>query len=244
MVAVSIPNAYREERHTHPRGELLCADAGTIRVTTDQGAWIVPPRRAIWIPPECPHQTTAPKGVEMHVLFIRADVCPANAPQAPRVMPTSSLFLELIRTAATMPPEYDESGREGRIVALLLDEIQWTPLRVPPMPAMRDSRLLAIERALAADPADTRTLEEWASVAGASTRTLGRLFREEAGMSFRRWREQLRALAAISALMEGAPIVAVANDFGYETAGAFTAMFKRVLGVTPSQYLSEILQSA
>ncbi len=178
----------------------------------------------------------------MHVLFLRADVFPTDAPSIPRVIPASSLLCELARRAATMPVEYDENGHDGRIVALLLDEIQWTPLHPPQMPALRDTRLLAIERALAANPADTRTLEEWANLAGASTRTLARLFREEAGISFRSWREQFRAFTAISSLMEGTPVTALAGDFGYETPGAFTAMFKRVFGVTPSQYLAETSQ--
>lgn len=240
-IAVSYANGHRELRHTHPRGELLCAESGTIRVATDNGAWIVPPYRAVWIPPHCPHQTAALSASRMHVLFIRADACPAGAPSVPRILPASSLFLELVRSAAMMPLEYDESGREGRIVALLLDEIQWNPLHLPQMPALRDTRLLTIEQALVADLADTRTLQQWAETAGASTRTLSRLFREEAGMSFRSWREQFRVLTAISRLMEGTPVTALAGDFGYETPGAFTAMFKRVLGVTPSQYLSDTL---
>jgi AraC-like DNA-binding protein len=33
-------------------------------------------------------------------------------------------------------------------------------------------------------------------------------------------------------------ITSLAAKFGYETPGAFAAMFKRVMGVAPSQYLA------
>ena len=64
-----------------------------------------------------------------------------------------------------------------------------------------------------------------------------RLFIREAGMSFRSWREQFRALTTVSRLMDGTAIAALASEFGYETAGAFTTMFRRVMGKTPSKYL-------
>jgi len=49
---------------------------------------------------------------------------------------------------------------------------------------------------LVADPADPRDLDEYATIAGASVRTLARLFRAETGMSFQQWRRQLRMTEA------------------------------------------------
>lgn len=124
-------------------------------------------------------------------------------------------------------------------MAVLLDEIDWTPTREVAMPPFHDRRLIAIEHALTADPGDTRTIDEWAACAGASTRNLARLFRREAGMTFRQWRDQFRALAAIPRLANGESVTILANEFGYETPGAFAAMFRRVIGMTPSQYMAE-----
>jgi AraC-like DNA-binding protein len=59
---------------------------------------------------------------------------------------------------------------------------------------------------------------------------------EFSGMSFRHWRDQARALAALPSLIEGVPVTQVAIELGYETTGAFGAMFKRVMGVLPSLY--------
>lgn len=127
-------------------------------------------------------------------------------------------------------------------MALLLDEIDWTPAREAAMPRFHDARLVAIEQALTANPGDTRTIDEWAVFAGASTRNLARLFEREAGMSFRQWREQFRVLAAIPRLVSGESVTILASEFGYETPGAFTAMFRRVIGMTPSQYITEAIR--
>ncbi|MGA7524617.1 MAG: AraC family transcriptional regulator [Acidobacteriaceae bacterium] len=127
-------------------------------------------------------------------------------------------------------------------MALLLDEIDWRPARDMAMPRFHDARLIAIERALVDNPGDARTIDEWAAFAGASTRNLARLFEREAVMSFSRWREQFRALAAIPRLMNGESVTSLASEFGYETPGAFTAMFRRVLGMPPSQYVAEAIK--
>jgi AraC-like DNA-binding protein len=40
-------------------------------------------------------------------------------------------------------------------------------------------------------------------------------------------------------LAAGEPITRIALDLGYESPSAFTAMFKRVLGAPPSQYIGD-----
>ncbi|QQV56871.1 helix-turn-helix transcriptional regulator [Ralstonia syzygii subsp. celebesensis] len=87
-------------------------------------------------------------------------------------------------------------------------------------------------------PADERSLQDWANAVGASSRTLVRRFQAAFGLSFRDWRQQMRLLAAIPLLAAGTPITKVAGDVGYDTPSAFSLMFRRVMGMTPRQYLS------
>jgi AraC-like DNA-binding protein len=58
-------------------------------------------------------------------------------------------------------------------------------------------------------------------------------------MSFRAWRQQLRLLRGLELLAAGAPVTRVALDLGYESTSAFTAMFRRVLGTTPTAYFRQ-----
>lgn len=71
---------------------------------------------------------------------------------------------------------------------------------------------------------------------GASERTINRLFTKETGMTFGQWRTQAKLMEAIRKLSEGESVINVSIDLGYESPSAFTAMFRRELGTTPSQY--------
>jgi AraC-like DNA-binding protein len=58
-------------------------------------------------------------------------------------------------------------------------------------------------------------------------------------MSFGAWRQQARLIEALARLGAGEPVTTVAFDLGYESPSAFTAMFRRSLGVTPSRYFDQ-----
>ncbi|MEI9985493.1 MAG: AraC family transcriptional regulator [Aliidongia sp.] len=92
--------------------------------------------------------------------------------------------------------------------------------------------------ALQKAPERNETLDEWADLVGASRRTLARRFQAETGMSFGAWRQQLRLIEALTRLAAGQPVTIVAQDLGYDSPSAFTAMFRRALGQTPSRYFA------
>ncbi len=222
--------------HRHARAQLLYAVSGVMEVTTAEGLWVVPPQRAVWLPSATDHAVRARGPVALRTLYVRPDACPRAFPTRPRLVHVSPLLRELVVRAVEMPVEYDEGGWEGRVVSLILDEIAWLPDGPLHLPEPRDRRLAAVHAALLADPADGRTLEQWARHAGTSARTLARLCRTECGTPFYQWRQQHCILAALPRLASGEAVSSVALDLGYETAGAFAAMFRRLMGTTPSRY--------
>ncbi len=155
-MAKSYPAGYPGFLHSHARGQFLFAESGTMKVTTEGGTWMTPPHRAVWFTPNSPHRTGTLGAVEMRTLYIRPDACPPWAPHEPCVLRVSPLLRELVRAATAMPIEYDERGHGGRVIALLLEEICWTPAQEITVPRLRDFRLLTIERALTSDPGDAR----------------------------------------------------------------------------------------
>ena len=70
-----------------------------------------------------------------------------------------------------------------------------------PMP--RDPRATRVARALLEQPDADGDLDDWAERAGASRRTLARLFRSETGFSFNEWRSRLRAIDGLARLSLG-----------------------------------------
>lgn len=153
------------------------------------------------------------------------------------VIEVSPLMQQLIIEAIDIPLLYDETGRDGRVIRLILDEICAAP-KVPvhvPMPT--DARPLRICKALLADPGREGDLEDWARFGALGRRTLTRLFRDETGITFTLWRQQVRLMEALRRLSMGTAVTTVAMDLGYESPSAFTAMFRRVMGKTPKHYL-------
>jgi AraC-like DNA-binding protein len=104
------------------------------------------------------------------------------------------------------------------------------------LPHPESPALQRIAAALAADPADGRTLDQWCAGAGLTVRTAARRFVAETGMTFGRWRQQLRLLAALERLGAGESVTTVALEVGYEDVSAFIAAFKAAMGETPAQY--------
>ncbi|MEK7687300.1 MAG: helix-turn-helix transcriptional regulator [Pseudomonadota bacterium] len=229
------PDGFEIAPHSHERAQLIYATAGTMRVATSDGMWMVPPQRAVWMPSGVRHGIVMSSDVTMRTLYLREDATQFMS-DACSVLPVSPLLRELIVRATELPLQYDENGPAGHVVALILAELhglQSLPLRLP-MPS--DSRLRGLCEQLLAAPGDQRTLDGWARTVGASARTLARRFQTETGLSFGAWRQQARVLEAMGRLGGGAPVTQVALDLGYDSVSAFSAMFRRASGASPSHY--------
>jgi AraC-like DNA-binding protein len=219
-------------RHAHDRAQLLWATRGTMRIATDAAGFVVPPGHALWMPAREPHRVATEGGVAMRALFLRADAAAAGPGEA-TVLAVSPLLRELILAACAEPLEWDPAGRGGHLAALILDEIARAPALPFRVPEPRDPRLKRLAEALRRDPASPRRLEEWAEEAGASPRTLERLFVAETGMGFARWRQTLRLAEAASRLASGETPARAAAAVGYASAPAFGAAFRQAFGITP-----------
>jgi len=230
-----IPNGRIVERHHHMRAQLLYASSGVMTVETTAGIWVVPPLRAVWIPPLTDHEVSARGTVTGRSLYIHPSVI-SGLPVDCCVVTVSPLLREMILHAVEVPTLYDEDGADSRFMTVLLDQIIALPETPMHLPVTDHPNLAPIYRNLSENPADTRSLEGWAEELGSSTRTLTRLFQKETGMSFRQWRQQVRLLEALTRLAAGTPVSNVAMDLGYDSQSAFITMFKKALGKTPGKY--------
>ena len=221
--------------HRHPRAQLLYAVAGIMRVSTPEGSWVVPPHRAVWIPPETEHEITMSGAVAMRTLYIDPRAS-SGSPARCTVLAVPPLLRELILAAMQEPVEYPSGSRGDAIAALLLHEINAVEAEPLHLPLPRHPRLAAVCRRVVERIGGDETLDALARDAGLSTRTLARLFQRETGMSFLAWRQQARLAEALTRLASGQPSTLVAQDVGYASPSAFAAMFRRMLGTTPARY--------
>lgn len=224
--------------HAHRRGQFAFASRGTISVATPEGRWLVPPQRACWVPAGIAHEMTMSGPVTMLNAFVSLEE--AKTVQLPVhccVYGVSALLKQLLKEAIDLPAMYDVDGRAGKLMNLLVAELASMPRLSLHAPLPRDSRLARACRRLFDAPSIAVGLDRMAAEVGMSRRTFTRLFREQTGVSFAEWRQQVCLLTAIERLSEGQPVTRVALDLGYASPSAFSSAFRRVLGETPSQYL-------
>lgn len=238
-LADEYPPGFVDPRHSHKRAQLLYASVGVTQVTTDNASFVVPPQRAVWVPAGVAHEVHCRGHVSVRTLYVDPQVR-TDLSSTCRVLEVSDLLRELILEAITLPIEYDVDGRDGRVMALILDEIARAPTIPLHVPMPQDARLMRICRTILADPAHGDTLDQWAKIAGMGRRTFTRVFRRETEMSFAAWRQHVRLMEALSRLATGHHVTTVAFDVGYNSPSAFTAMFRRAFGAAPTQYISTI----
>jgi AraC-like DNA-binding protein/quercetin dioxygenase-like cupin family protein len=235
MVARDLEASELLAAHAHAWGQVTYALDGVVRVTVGNSTWIVPPMRAIWIPANVTHEVTTLEKARLRAVFVHHEVCLFEAGQC-AVLDVSTLLRELIVALSQVNAG---EPRERMLSVLFLDELARSatlPIRVA-LPS--DKRLKALCETLIADPASPLTLDDWAQRAGASGRTLARLFERELGMSFGQWRQQVRLAHAAGLIARGLPLSRVAAELGYASQSAFSAMFKKTFGQSPSAFFAQ-----
>ena len=223
--------------HVHDQAHLMYTVNGVLEVTTHEGVWYVPPKQAIWIPSRIEHQARANGEATLQVVII---ALPSGLPcpqAATRMVLISPLLRELLRCLRRGGAAYGEAELGSHVRALMLAELVFLEETALHLPALADRRLRTIQTSLHADPADDTALATWAQQLHLCSRSLARLFLKETGTSFSTWRQHTRLMLALPRLAAGEPVTRVALDLGYASPSAFTRMFRRVLGVSPSEYL-------
>ncbi len=221
--------------HFHERDQLIYACQGVMTITTDQGTWVTPPQRAVWIPARIPHAVRVSRSICLMTLYLK----PRLARALPRnccVANVSPLLKELIRYACNFPTLHRAVRAESHLVSMILDQLEQLQSIPLQLPTPLDERAKRVAQLLSTEPSDERSLDEICSSAGASRRTIERCFYEDTAMSLGKWRQQLRLLHGLELLAEGEKITSVAISAGYSAPSAFVSAFKRILGTTPGRY--------
>ncbi|RCS58044.1 AraC family transcriptional regulator [Parvibium lacunae] len=228
--------------HQHPWAQLTYSLKGVMRVSTPSATWIVPPTRAIWIPPRIPHEVQLFSGAHPHTLYVDAAMKPISH-QACCVIEVRPFMSSLISELAKLAKQHERTLREEALAILLLEELAQAARLPLHLPLPQDRRLRNLCEYLLHHPATTQTLAALAADCGASERTISRLFFKELGMPFTTWRTQLKLMQALTLASDGTPYQAIAQALGYQSASAFSAMFKKAFGVPPSLFLRPAKES-
>jgi AraC-like DNA-binding protein len=229
------PPSFELARHRHQRSQLIYAAEGVVTVATDAGAWVAPPERAVWIPAGVGHAVKMVGAVSTRSVLIEPAICAGRGDHC-QVLVVSSLLRSLLLAATKVPPRYDRDGRDGLVMALLVAEILEAPVVPLAVPFPRSAALARKCHAFLARPHAKVGIDAFRAALGTSRRAFTRAFRRETGLSFAAWRTQACVVAALPRLAAGESVTSIAVDLGYDSPAAFATMFKRLLGIPPSQY--------
>ena len=234
-LARDYPDGFIVGEHAHVAGQFIHATAGVMEIRAARHLWLVPPQRGLWIPPRLAHAFRARGCVSLRTLYI------APGPDASRLGSatcgfTVPMLLRALILRMLDPPVIGDERRQRRLATVLLDELANLERDGLSLPMPSDPRLARICAGILARPGDAHRIDEGARHAGASIRTLARLSRDELGCPLSAWRQQARVLSAVPMLIAGEPVTRIAQTLGYETTGAFSAMFGRLVGMSPRAY--------
>lgn len=227
------------EPHQHDWGQLVFSITGAVRVSTERNTYIVPPSRAVWIPPGIVHAVSAIERADLRTLYLLPGLLGDSPWSSCRVLEVAPLLRELVLALPTDPAATPEQPRERLLTQLIVNELgQARTLRLG-VELPQDKRLRRLCEAMLDAPGRFTRLDSWAAEVGASTRTVSRLFRDELGTSYAQWRSQVLLAHALSMAARQRPMSHIASELGYASASAFTAMVTRTVGMPPSRFFAE-----
>ena len=229
-------DGYFVDEHFHHEDQLVFASRGVMTIRTRHGIWVVPPLRAVWIPGEEVHSIAMSGAVLMRTLYFAPKIATSMSRKC-FVMNVSALFRELILHACTKVGWKKRIAEDQRIIDVILDQLRFATAIPLQLPRPKDSRALHVVDLLVNDPSDQRTLKDLCKEAGGSKRTVERAFLEDTGMTFGKWRQQIRLFHGMRLLASGEKVAVAALESGYSSQSAFISVFKKALGAPPNQFL-------
>lgn len=243
MNIITHPRSYSQGfqlgSHVHTEAQLLYSASGLMNVTTPKGRFLVPPQKAVWIPPKIEHSVDVLADIEMRSIYIQPSWLQKhnNIKQLSEVyvIAVSPLLRELILTAYSKDIACD---RLELLITLALYELIESSDATTFLPMPNDPRAKLVADVALKDIACVKSLEQLCYDANASTRTITRLFTEETNLNFREWRQRARIMNAVELLGNNhRSIKQIATALGFSSTAAFAHAFKKVMNVTPSEFV-------
>jgi AraC-like DNA-binding protein len=210
-----------------------------MQVSAGPGMWLIPPHFGMWIPARTFHSIEMPGAVSMRTLYVRHGLA-SRLPAACAVFHIKPLLRELIVETVRIRELRTRDCLHRALRDLLLSQLE----TASPMPISltlpRDRRARTVANMVMRSPGERHSLAAMCGLAGASVRTIQRIFRREVGSDFEFWRRQARLMKAVELLVAGHAVKEVGFALGYRQPTAFVEMFRGILGTTPGAWIKAL----
>ncbi|WP_151741141.1 AraC family transcriptional regulator [Acinetobacter seifertii] len=227
-------------KHCHLRHQLLFSAAGSITIEIDKTTFLLPPRRAAWIPAGITHRAIMRGVMAYRSLYFLPT---SNLSQLPvQIVEVNPLFFEVIERMAFWPWGM-QAEQQVSLITVFCEEICAAPSENWQLMYPSDARLESwLEHARMGELPPR--LGQLAQIVGACERTISRIFIRDTGMNYQNWRQQWRLLRAIEMLSEGIQISEVAQQLEFISDSAFIIFFHQHISTTLVRYLQNIFSES
>lgn len=220
--------------HQHKKGQLLFAPQGCMSFALENSICILPPTKAVWIPPSTQHRATMTNVVAYRSLYF--DCTAFQCPSDITMIEVNALLKALIDKMALWTWDKPEDEMKNT-TALFWEEFYAAKRHSFQLPLPSNRRFKTFREQLMQESFLVPDLTSVADSVGASTKTVTRLFKAETGMSYQDWRHQWRLLKAIELLSREMQVNDVSHWLGFSSDSAFIAFFKKQTGQTPLSFM-------
>jgi AraC-like DNA-binding protein len=197
----------------------------------------VPPQLAAWIPSGVSHRIEAMTEVELwivhwHQVAVRAWAGRTSLDRAfaLRVTPLLRCLLDEVVSIDTTS---EKAELIGRLMLHELTAMRDAPTFLPLPTSITGRRVADL---VLADHRNVLDLDDLASRAASSVRSVSRLFPMETGLTLKAWRQRARIVRAMQQLARGETPAKIARDSGFSSTAAFSCAFRRVTAMTPTAF--------
>ncbi len=141
-------------------------------------------------------------------------------------------------SSLALAERYAPASRDERIYELILDEIRGMAILPFGLPEPQSETLRRLCQQVREAPGEAWSSGQAAKACSMSERTLNRHFQQQTSLTWSEWVRRAKLMEALVRLAQGHSVLRVALELGYGSHSAFSAMFRRVMGVAPSDYFS------
>ncbi|KAA6456429.1 helix-turn-helix transcriptional regulator [Acidobacteria bacterium AB60] len=225
----------RVSLHAHGSDQLVYASRGVMEIAAGEHLWVLPPHFGLWVPARTAHRIHMHERVGMRTLYLRPGIFARWA--GCTVFHVTPLLRQLIFEIVRRERLRARDGLDGALLQVLVAQLE----RATPVPTgitlPRDERAAAVAQRVLEDVASRRSLGDLCKSAGASVRTMQRIFQREVGLDFESWRRQVRLMRGVQLLVSGRSVKEVADAVGYADTSTFVALFRSVFERPPKAWV-------
>ena len=235
--------------HQHTSAQLIYGEGGILHIFVEEKHWYLPARCFMWIPANVPHYvfTQSPK-VSLYNFYFKTVDKENPFFKEINIYSVSNLLREMIHytkfwNGNIYQTDYSKYIFLKALMEVLPNEKSLEGAFAVQHPFPKEEILMKISEYLNANLDKSLSIEETAREFGMSERTLSRKFKESLGMNYVRFVRSLRITKALEMIQEEKyNMYEIAMQVGYHSLSAFSNIFKKVLGVSPTEYTQRLKQ--